>query len=47
MLYNTIEKYVSKLEEFDLVSSKQARVYFINELKLREILISPAMSPEG
>ena len=43
--YNTVKKYVSKLEEFDLVSSKHTSIYFINEPKLREILVSPAVSP--
>jgi len=47
MHYTTVKKYVSKLETFDIVSSKQTSVYFINEHKLREILDAPAVSPEN
>ena len=46
MHYTTVKKHVGMLEDFDLVFSRQARVYFINEHRLREILVSPAMSPE-
>jgi hypothetical protein len=43
MHYNMVKKYVSKLEEFDIVSSRQTYIYFMNEEKLREILPSPAL----
>ncbi|MBN1803166.1 MAG: right-handed parallel beta-helix repeat-containing protein [Candidatus Lokiarchaeota archaeon] len=36
--YNTIKKYISKLEEYGVISSKKKSIYFINKKKLKEIL---------
>ncbi|MBN1799944.1 MAG: right-handed parallel beta-helix repeat-containing protein [Candidatus Lokiarchaeota archaeon] len=37
MHYNTIKKYVKKLEELDIISSKQKKYYYLNEKILAEI----------
>ncbi|OLS14968.1 MAG: hypothetical protein RBG13Loki_1410 [Promethearchaeota archaeon CR_4] len=45
MHYYTIKKYVSKLEQFDLVFSKSTKVYFIDTQRMKEILDAPMVTP--